>query len=56
MSDDREAVTNGPWSDRYTYVPALRVGNTVWLSGTTGTGDETSSNRRGGFSENSRRC
>jgi enamine deaminase RidA (YjgF/YER057c/UK114 family) len=39
MSDDREAITNGAWSDRYTYVPALRVGNTVWLSGTTGTGD-----------------
>jgi enamine deaminase RidA (YjgF/YER057c/UK114 family) len=40
MTDDREAVMTGPWSDRYTYVPALRVGDTVWLSGTTGTDDE----------------
>lgn len=40
MTADREAVTSGAWSDRYTYVPALRVGDTVWLSGTTGT-DET---------------
>ena len=39
MSNDREAVIAGAWSDRYTYVPALRVGNTVWLSGTTGTDD-----------------
>jgi enamine deaminase RidA (YjgF/YER057c/UK114 family) len=39
MSADREAVTVGPWSERYTYVPALRVGDTVWLSGTTGTDD-----------------
>ena len=29
-----------PWSERYTYVPALRVGNMVWLSGTTGTDDD----------------
>jgi enamine deaminase RidA (YjgF/YER057c/UK114 family) len=40
MSDDREAITAGPWSERYTYVPALRVGNMVWLSGTTGSDDE----------------
>ena len=39
MSDDRQAITAGAWSDRYTYVPALRVGDTVWLSGTTGTDD-----------------
>lgn len=29
-----------PWSDRYTFVPALRVGNTLYLSGTTAA-DET---------------
>jgi enamine deaminase RidA (YjgF/YER057c/UK114 family) len=40
MSDDREAITAGPWSERYTYVPALRVGTMVWLSGTTGSDDE----------------
>jgi enamine deaminase RidA (YjgF/YER057c/UK114 family) len=37
----REIVTGGgPWSPRYTYAPALRVGDTVYLSGTTGTDDE----------------
>ena len=36
----REAVTGGKaWPPQYTYVPALRVGNMVWLSGTTGTDD-----------------
>jgi enamine deaminase RidA (YjgF/YER057c/UK114 family) len=36
----REAITGDrPWSPKYTYVPALRVGNMVWLSGTTGTDD-----------------
>jgi enamine deaminase RidA (YjgF/YER057c/UK114 family) len=38
MSQIRQAVTGGQaWPERYTYVPALRVGNMVWLSGTTGT-------------------
>jgi len=41
MPDERQAVFGGrPWSERYTYVPAMRVGNFVWLSGTTGTDDE----------------
>src|SRR4051812_36986337 len=41
MPHDREPVTGGkPWSERYTYVPALRVGNMVWLAGTTGTDDD----------------
>jgi enamine deaminase RidA (YjgF/YER057c/UK114 family) len=42
MSDlPREPVTGGrPWSEKYTYVPALRVGNTVWISGTTATDDD----------------
>ena len=40
MSAIREAITGDkPWPPRYTYVPAMRVGNTVWLSGTTGTDD-----------------
>jgi enamine deaminase RidA (YjgF/YER057c/UK114 family) len=40
MPQIREFVTGGKaWSERYTYVPALRVGNMVWLSGTTGTDD-----------------
>jgi enamine deaminase RidA (YjgF/YER057c/UK114 family) len=38
MSDDREALYGGkPWSPNYTYVPAVRVGDTIHLSGTTGT-------------------
>jgi enamine deaminase RidA (YjgF/YER057c/UK114 family) len=40
MPQIREAVTAGPWPQHYTYVPALRVDNMVWLSGTTGTDDQ----------------
>jgi enamine deaminase RidA (YjgF/YER057c/UK114 family) len=39
MPQTRQPVTAGPWPAHYTYVPALRVGNMVWLSGTTGTDD-----------------
>lgn len=40
MSDDRTILTTGqPWPPHYTYAPALRVGNLVWISGTTGTDD-----------------
>ena len=40
MSDERIAVLGDrPWPAHYTFVPALRVGNMVWLSGTTGTDD-----------------
>lgn len=36
----REVITEGkPWPARYTYVPALRVGNMVFISGTTATDD-----------------
>lgn len=42
MSDGaREAITAGrPWSARLTYVPALRVGTLVFISGTTATDDD----------------
>lgn len=41
MSGDRTPILGDQaWSDRYTYVPALRVGNVVWISGMTGS-DET---------------
>ncbi len=41
MTDVREEITAGKdWPARLTYAPALRVGNMVWLSGTTGTDDE----------------
>jgi len=40
MKKKRKPVFIGDqWPDKYTYVPALRVGNTIWLSGTTGTDD-----------------
>lgn len=38
MTVEREPVFGGkPWSGKYTFVPALRVGDTVYLSGATGT-------------------
>jgi enamine deaminase RidA (YjgF/YER057c/UK114 family) len=37
---EREVIAaGGAWPERYTYGPALRVGNTVYISGTTGTDD-----------------
>lgn len=41
MTDDiREVIAaGGSWPERYTYGPALRVGNTIYISGTTGTDD-----------------
>jgi len=37
---DRDAVFGGkPWPSRYTFVPAMRVGDTLYISGTTGTDD-----------------
>lgn len=36
----REVITSGAaWPERYTYAPALRVGNMIYISGTTGTDD-----------------
>ena len=41
MAKTREPVlADSKWHDDYTYVPALRVGNTIYLSGTTGTDEE----------------
>jgi len=41
MSDDRAPVYGDkPWPERYTFVPAVRVGRMVWISGTTGTDDD----------------
>jgi enamine deaminase RidA (YjgF/YER057c/UK114 family) len=41
MTDNtREVIAAGAsWPERYTYSPALRVGNTIYISGTTGTDD-----------------
>jgi aminoacrylate peracid reductase len=33
----RQVITAGPWPERYTFSPALRVGNLVFISGTTAT-------------------
>ena len=54
MTDDREPITVGPWSEKYTYVPALRVGNTVWLSGTTGSDEDGSITAPGDIVEQTR--
>jgi enamine deaminase RidA (YjgF/YER057c/UK114 family) len=38
MTLERDALYGGrPWPSKYTYVPAVRVGSTIYLSGTTGT-------------------
>lgn len=41
MSDQiRETLTGGKaWPAKYTFVPAVRVGDTIYISGTTGTDD-----------------
>ena len=37
---DRETVTAGaPWPPRYTFAPAVRAGNLLFISGTTATDD-----------------
>jgi aminoacrylate peracid reductase len=40
MSTYQSVVPNDKWPVRYTFSPATRVGNLVFLSGTTGTDDE----------------
>lgn len=40
MPEIYEKITDGkPWPKHYTFAPAMRVGNTIWLSGTTGTNE-----------------
>jgi enamine deaminase RidA (YjgF/YER057c/UK114 family) len=37
MTVDRKALYGGKtWSSKYTYVPAVQIGDTIYLSGTTG--------------------
>lgn len=56
MTDDtREVITAGAsWPARYTYSPALRVGNTICISGTTGTDDSGSITAPGDIVEQTR--
>jgi aminoacrylate peracid reductase len=35
-----ELITAGPWPERYTFSPALRVGNLLFLAGTTAVDDK----------------
>lgn len=34
-----DAITPGPWSDKLTFSPAIRVGNLLFISGTTATNE-----------------
>ncbi len=55
MSENRAPVFGDkPWPEKYTYVPALRVGNMVWLSGTTGTDDSGKITAPGDIEEQTR--
>ena len=55
MNETRTPVFGDrPWPDQYTYVPALRVGNMVWLSGTTGTDESGKITALGDIEEQTR--
>lgn len=51
----RKIVTGGKtWSSRYTYVPALRAGNLLFISGTTATDDDNQVVGRGDIAAKAR--
>jgi enamine deaminase RidA (YjgF/YER057c/UK114 family) len=55
MSEIRQPVYGDkPWPEQYTYVPAMRVGNMVWLSGTTGTDESGRITAPGNIEEQTR--
>ena len=54
MSDRAPVLGDKPWPEQYTYVPALRVGNMVFLSGTTGTDDKGKITAPGDIEEQTR--
>lgn len=55
MSNERTALYGDkPWPEHYTFVPAVRVGNTVYLSGTTGTDDNGRITAPGNIEEQTR--
>jgi enamine deaminase RidA (YjgF/YER057c/UK114 family) len=43
-----------PWPEQYTFVPAIRVGDTLYISGTTGTGDDGKITAPGDIAEQTR--
>ena len=55
MSEIRTPIVGDkPWPEQYTFVPALRVGSMVWLSGTTGTDESGQINAPGNIEEQTR--
>ena len=55
MTIEREPVFGaGPWPPTYTFVPAVRVGDTVYLSGTTGTDESGTITAPGSIEEQTR--
>lgn len=54
-ASSREPILGGkPWPDKYTFVPALRVGDTIYISGTTGTDDSGTITAPGNIEEQTR--
>ena len=49
-----EVFGDRPWPEHYTFVPAIRVGDTVYLSGTTGTDDDGKITAPGDIAEQTR--
>lgn len=55
MSDLRTPLHgDGPWPEHYTFVPAIRVGDTVYISGTTGTDESGRITAPGNIEEQTR--
>jgi len=54
MAHQQPVFGGRKWSERYTYVPALRVGDMVWISGTTGTDDDNKITAPGDIVEQTR--
>ena len=54
MARQKPVFGGRKWSERYTYVPALRVGDMVWISGTTGTDDDNKITAPGDIVEQTR--
>lgn len=54
-SDARKAVYGDkPWPEHYTFVPAIRIGDTVYLSGTTATDEQGRITAPGDIAEQTR--
>ena len=49
-----EVLGDRPWPEHYTFVPAIRVGDTIYLSGTTGGGDDGKITAIGDIAEQTR--